>query len=147
MKAEHVAPVPDLLDLSQAGTVPTTGLTALQGIDNELRVRRAETVLIYGASGAVGTLAVQFAKRWHARVLATGTGRDASALLRRLGADAVVDARSEESVDQLRKLAPDKIDAALLLASGKTLTGFLDFVRPGGPSGLSERSRAGAPAT
>ena len=58
--AEHVGRVPKGLDLRDAGAVATTGLTALQGID-ALGLRPGHTVLIFGASGAVGTMAVQFA--------------------------------------------------------------------------------------
>ncbi len=136
-----------MLDLLQAGAAVTTGLTALQGIDDVLHVRRGETVLIFGASGAVGTLAIQFAKRHGARVLATASGRDAAALVRRLGASAAIDARSADADDELRKLAPDGIDAALALAlaGGSALERFLEQVRPGGrvayPNGVESESR------
>ena len=59
--ADKVGSVPRRLDLKQAGAIPTTGLTALQGIDDTLHVKKGETVMIHGASGAVGTLAVQVA--------------------------------------------------------------------------------------
>ena len=132
--------VPRRLDLLQAGAGAVTGLTALQGIDDTLHVRRGETVLIFGASGAVGTLAVQFAKRHGARVLATASGRAAQATVRRLGAEAVIDARSNTAIEQLRELAPKGIDAVLALAGGDALERCLDFVRDGGrvayPNGI-----------
>lgn len=142
--ADGVGRVPQRLDFKQAGAAATTGLTALQGID-ALRLRRGQTVLIYGASGAVGTLAVQFAKRKQARVLATASGREAAALVRRLGADAVIDARSESAIEQLRKLAPEGIDAALILAGSDSLEHCLDLVRTGGriayPNGIEPEPR------
>jgi NADPH2:quinone reductase len=55
-EADHVARVPKGLDLQSAGAVAATGLTALQGVD-ALRLRPGMTVLIFGASGAVGTMA------------------------------------------------------------------------------------------
>ena len=61
VKAENTGRVPRRLDLLHAGAATVTGLTALQGIEDHLRVKRGETVLVCGASGAVGTLAVQFA--------------------------------------------------------------------------------------
>jgi NADPH:quinone reductase len=132
--------VPDRLDLVQAGGGAVTGLTALQGIDGALRVRKGETVLIFGASGAVGTLAVQFAKRRGARVLATASGVPAKRLLRRLGADAVIDVRGRNAAARLRELAPDRLDAALALAGGDELERCLDFMRDGGrvayPNGI-----------
>ncbi len=143
--ANEVGRVPRRLDLLHAGAATTTGLTALQGIDDGLRVRRGETVLIFGASGAVGTLAVQFANRCGARVVATASGRAAMALVRRLGADAVIATRKQDAVANLRKLAPGGIDAALALAGGDSLERCLDCVRSGGriayPNGLEPEPR------
>src|SRR5439155_25536878 len=85
--ANKVGRPPDRLSLRKAGAIPTTGLTALQGIDDVLHVRRGESVVIHGASGGVGSLAVQFAKMRGARVLATASGRDGLSFVRRLGAD------------------------------------------------------------
>src|ERR1700683_576306 len=142
---QHAARVPKRLDLRQAGAVVTTGLTALQGVDDALHIRRGETVLVFGASGAVGTLAVQFAERHGARVLGTASGRDAVALLRRLGASGIIDARSKDADAQLRKLAPDGLDAVLALAGGPALERFLKHLRPGGrvayPNGVEPEPR------
>jgi NADPH:quinone reductase len=136
----QAARVPDHLDDLQAGAGAVTGLTAHQGVDGVLKVRRGETVLVFGASGAVGTLAVQFAKRHGARVLATASGRRATALVRRLGADAVIDARSPRMADRLRALTPEGIDAVLALAGGDELERGLDVLRDGGriahPNGI-----------
>jgi NADPH:quinone reductase-like Zn-dependent oxidoreductase len=54
--ADKVARVPGRLDLEHAGAIATTELTALQGIDDHLRVRRGEVVIVHGGSGGVGTL-------------------------------------------------------------------------------------------
>jgi NADPH:quinone reductase-like Zn-dependent oxidoreductase len=56
--------------LEHADAIPTIGLTALQGIDDVLNVKKGEAVIIHGASGGVGTLTVQFAKLRGARLLA-----------------------------------------------------------------------------
>jgi NADPH:quinone reductase-like Zn-dependent oxidoreductase len=77
-----VGHVPEGLDLQQAGAIPTTGLTALQGVDDALGLKEGMSVIIHGASGAVGTLAVQFARLRGARVLATASGEDGVALVR-----------------------------------------------------------------
>jgi len=132
--------VPRQIDLRAAGAGAVTALTALQGVEGALRVRKGETVLIFGATGAVGTVAVQFAKALGARVIATGSGRRAATLLRRLGAAVVVDARKEDSAERIRESAPDGIDAAFALAGGKELERCLDFVRDRGriayPNGI-----------
>jgi NADPH2:quinone reductase len=140
----HVGRVPRHLDLVQAGAGVTTGLTAEQGIAR-LRVRRGETVLIFGATGGVGTLAIQFAKWRGARVLATATGRGAANLVRLLGAEASFDARARDAVEQLRRLTPGGIDAVLALAGGDMLNRTLDFVRNRGrvayPNGVEPPPR------
>jgi NADPH:quinone reductase len=137
--AEHVARVPKRLDLRDAGAVAATGLTALQGI-NALDLRPGQTVLIFGASGAVGTMAVQFAAQRGAHVIATASGAAPALLVRKLGAHRVIDARRTESIDRLRTFAPDGLDGVLALAGGNELERCLDFVRPRGrvvhPNGI-----------
>jgi NADPH2:quinone reductase len=141
----HVARAPRRLDFLQAAAVAFPGLTALRGVNDILSVRRGETVLIFGASGAVGTLAVQFAKHRGARVIATGSGRSAQLALRRLGASAVVDARDPMVTDALWKVAPDGIDAVLALAGGNDLERCLAVVPRGGrvayPNGIEPEPR------
>src|SRR5262249_60093006 len=100
--------------------------------DDVLKLKRGETVLVFGASGSVGTLAVQFAKRRGARVLGAASGRDGATLVRRLGADAAFDSRRDDAPKRLRALAPDGLDAALALAGGDVLEACLGQVRAGG---------------
>jgi NADPH:quinone reductase len=142
---QHVSRIPEPLDMLQAGAGGMTGLTALQGVDDALHLKRGETVLILGASGAVGTLAVQFAKRRRARVLATASGRDAASLVRDLGADAAIDARKTNFLEQLRTLASSGLDAVLALAGGEALEQCLDHMRAGGrvayPNGIEPEPR------
>ncbi|MEA2723863.1 MAG: hypothetical protein QOH59_1634 [Gemmatimonadales bacterium] len=132
VNAEHVATVPQSLGTLEAGAAAVTGLTAQQGIDDHLGVAEGDTVLIFGATGAVGTLAVQFARRRGARVIGTATGDDATALVRDLGADGVFDPRSHDGVERLRELVPEGLDAVLALAGGPVLERCLDLVNPGG---------------
>src|ERR1700732_3838389 len=67
--AEKVGHVPRGLSLRDAGAVATSGLTAIQGIDDALHLKSGQTVIIHGASGSVGSLAIEFAKLRGARVL------------------------------------------------------------------------------
>jgi NADPH:quinone reductase-like Zn-dependent oxidoreductase len=130
--AHHVGLVPPELDLVDAGASVVTALTALQGIEDHLRVRSGDFVLVFGASGAVGTFAVQLAKHRGAYVIATASGRDAQDLVRRLGADAVIDARDPRGLARLEQLAPRSLDSVLALAGGDTLERCLDQVRDNG---------------
>jgi NADPH:quinone reductase len=140
VRSEVVAPIPEKLGLKEAGAIPTTGLTALQGIDDALQIRKGESVIIHGASGGVGTLAVQFAKLRGARVFATASGPDGLALVRSLGADEVVDGRHDDITAAARRFAPDGVVAVLGLAGGDALEQCLDALRSGGrlayPSGI-----------
>jgi NADPH:quinone reductase len=151
VSAELVGPVPDRLNLHEAGTAAVTALTALQGIDDMLHVRKGETVLVVGASGAVGSNAVQFAKRKGATVIGTATGRAAQNAVRRLGADFVVDARREDAAQRLQDMAPDGLDAALVLAGGEAAERCLDLLKEHGriahPEGIEPepRRRRGIP--
>jgi NADPH:quinone reductase len=130
--AANVGRPPSTLTMREAGAMAATGLTALQGIDDVLHVKRGETVVVHGASGGVGSLALQFAKARGARVLATASGRDGLALVRRLGADAVADGRKDDLHAAAVRFAPDGIDAVLALAGGDPLERLLGAVRRGG---------------
>jgi NADPH2:quinone reductase len=132
VNAERVGAVPRRLNLLQAGAAAVTGLTALQGVDEHLQLEPDETVLIIGAAGAVGTLAVQFAKRRHAEVLAVVHGRDAADLVLQLGADAAIDSSNGDTAEQVGALSRGRLDAILALAGGETLEGCVELVRDGG---------------
>jgi NADPH2:quinone reductase len=143
--AEKVAPIPKGLTMHEAGAIPTTGLTALQGIDDALHVKAGETVVIVGASGGVGTLAVQFAKLREARVLGVASGEDGVALVRNLGADDVVDGHHGDISEALKRFAPDGVDAVLGLAGGDTLDRAVKVLKDGGrvayPNGVNPKPK------
>jgi NADPH2:quinone reductase len=130
--ADKIGGVPKSLDLEHAGAIATTGLTALQGIDDHLRVQRGEYVIIHGGSGGVGTLAIQFAKLRRGKVLATASGVDGLELVDEMGADLAIDSRHEDIAAAARRFAPDGIDAVLALAGGDALDNALAAVRSGG---------------
>jgi NADPH:quinone reductase len=143
--ATKVAPIPRGLDTANAGAIAATGLTALQGVE-KLAVRKGETVIIHGASGGVGTLALQFAKSRGARVLATASGRDGIALVRRLGADVAIDGKKGDLTGAARRFAPDGVDAVLAFAGGPSLSECLEALKKRGgrlvyPNGVEPAPR------
>lgn len=138
--ADKVAPIPHRMTLEHAGAIATTGLTALQGIEEVLRLKKGESIAIHGASGGVGTLAVQFAKLHGARVLATATRPDGIKLVRAMGADVVVDGRHGDIGGAAREFAPNGLDAVLAFAGGDGLDALVAALHQGGrvayPSGI-----------
>jgi len=145
VKADNASHIPGELAMEQAAVLPTDGLTALKGLE-VLELQPDEAVMIYGASGGIGHLAVQLAKRLGARVFAVASGEDGAAFVKRLGADAVVDGHSDIVLDQAREFASDGIDAALVTAGGAATDRALSAVRSGGrisyPHGVMPEPKA-----
>jgi NADPH:quinone reductase-like Zn-dependent oxidoreductase len=131
-KAEALALVPDNLTLEQASAVGVSAFTALQGLRDHGDLKEDQKVLVTGASGGVGTFAVQIAKALGAEVTGVCSTRNLE-MVRSIGADHVIDYTNEDFTaggpkydlifdnvgahspkDMRRALAPD----GLLLANG-----------------------------
>jgi len=129
--AENAAHVPRPLSMKEAGGAATVGLTALQGIDNALRVKRDEIVIIHGGTGGVGSLAIQFAKLRGARVIATARDEVGLQFVRRLGADDAVDGEDGDIAAAARRFSSKGVHAVLATV-GSGLDQVIDTVRKGG---------------
>jgi NADPH:quinone reductase-like Zn-dependent oxidoreductase len=123
---ELAAKVPAALDFDHAGGVPLAGLTALQALRDELNVQSGMRLLISGATGGVGTFAIQLAKLMGAEVSVT-CSQAGRALAKSLGADRVIDYHQEKIRDALRNM-----DGAFDLVGGATLKQCFRIVKPGG---------------
>jgi NADPH:quinone reductase len=132
VKADNASVIPGDLTMEQAAVLPSDAVTALNGLDDVLGLKHGESVMIFGASGGIGHLAVQLAKRLGARVFAVASGDDGVALAKRLGADAVVDGRGEGVLEAAREFARDGIDAALVTAGGEAIDRALSAIRVNG---------------
>jgi NADPH:quinone reductase-like Zn-dependent oxidoreductase len=97
VKAANVVPIPVGVSFESAGATPVAGLTALQGLRTHGDVQPGEQVLINGAAGGVGTMAVQIAKALGAHVTAVCSARNVD-MVRGLGADEVIDYTNDDYV-------------------------------------------------
>lgn len=100
--AAIVARKPANLSFEEAAAIPLAGGTAWEAIVRRLQLRPGETVLIHGASGGVGSFAVQFAKAAGARVLATASARNQQ-FLKELGADVAINYEQDNAVEVARR--------------------------------------------
>jgi len=130
--AENISRVPKGIAVTEAGLLAISGLSALQGIDDVLQLKAGDTLIIHGATGGVGTLAVQFAKLRGVKVLATGPNDEGLALLSRLGADIVLNGRTADITIAVKRFAPHGVDAVLGLAGGDALERSIDALRTDG---------------
>ncbi|CAK0737375.1 hypothetical protein CVIRNUC_000902 [Coccomyxa viridis] len=106
--AKHALAVPMLAP--EIVALLTSGLTASIGLQEAGRLRSGETVLVTAAAGGVGQFVVQLAKQAGSTVIATCGSEDKARLLRRLGADRIVNYRQESLKEVLRKEYPKGID-------------------------------------
>lgn len=143
--ASKVARAPRRLDSARAAAVATVGLTAIEGIDGVLGVKKGDSVVVHGASGGVGCIALQLAKWRGARVLGTADGRAGVAFVKRLGADAAADGKSPSLEGALERFAPDGVDVVFATVGGPGLGRCLDALRKGGrvawPNGIEPAPR------
>jgi len=146
IKADNVAVIPEALSTREAGVLAVDGVTALDGLDKTLHLKAGESILILGASGGIGHLAVQLAKRMKARVLAIASGEDGVKFVQRLGADKVIDGRREDILKAAQEFAPKGLDAVLLTAGGKAAEQAVAALREGGrtayPNGVEDIPKA-----
>jgi len=129
---ENVAPIPPGVKPDEAGALGADGVTALRGLEDELRLEPGQTLMVFGASGGIGHIAVQLAKRIGAKVLAVASGPDGVALVERLGADAAVDGHKDDVAAAARAFAPGGLDAVLVATDGDGLAAALREVKLGG---------------
>ncbi len=129
--ASHVAHVPVQIDPPVAGGMPCVALTALSGLE-ALKTAQGQTLLVYGASGGVGSFGVWFGQRRGATVI--GTARpDAHEYVRQLGAAHATDPHSSNLERVIKREAPQGFDATLVTAGGGPLQEFLSYLKPRAP--------------
>ncbi|MFD4540579.1 NADP-dependent oxidoreductase [Streptomyces bauhiniae] len=125
VEARNLAPLPADIEHTTAAAIPVSGLTAWQGLFDHARLAAGQTVLIHGAAGAVGSIAVQLARQAGARVVGTGRADDRDTVSD-LGAHAFLD------LDDDRLADVGQVDVVLDVIGGDVLDRSAALVRPGG---------------
>ncbi|MGW8671078.1 NADP-dependent oxidoreductase [Streptomyces niveus] len=125
VEARNLAPLPADVDHVTAAALPVSGLTAWQALFDHGRLTTGQTVLVHGAAGGVGSLAVQLAREVGARVIGTGRAADRETVLE-LGADVFVDLQAERLEDI------GDVDLVFDVIGGDILDRSATLVRAGG---------------
>lgn len=128
---DHAWAVPPRLSLDQAAVLPVDGAVALRGLRDALEARAGDDLVIFGASGGVGHLALQLARNMGLRTLAVASGQDGVKLAERLGADVAVDGRRTGLARAVRRFAPSGRALALLTAGGEAAAHLVAAMPPG----------------
>jgi NADPH:quinone reductase-like Zn-dependent oxidoreductase len=124
--SRHFVGKPHTLSFEEAAALPLAGLTAWQLVVDAISLQQGDDILIHGGAGGVGHLAVQIAKARGATVFATARAEQAE-WLRELGADEVIDYRSERFEERVADL-----DAVIDFPGGDLGARSLEVLRPGG---------------
>jgi NADPH:quinone reductase-like Zn-dependent oxidoreductase len=99
-KADQFALMPKTLNFNEAGSLPACARMAWSGMIEKAEVKAGQRVLVHGAAGGIGNLALQFAKAYGAYVIGTASAHNAG-FLKELGADEVIDYNAQKFEDVL----------------------------------------------
>lgn len=117
--AAHCLPVPAGYSMIEAAALPETAFTVWGNLFQRGRLAAGETVLIHGGTSGIGSTAIQFAKAFGARALATARGPDKCAACLALGADAAIDYAHQDFVDEVQRLTAGRgADVVLDIVGG-----------------------------
>jgi NADPH:quinone reductase-like Zn-dependent oxidoreductase len=128
VEARNLAPLPAAIDHVHGAALPMTGLTAWQALFDHADLQPGQTILVHGAAGAVGDMAVQLAREAGARIIGTGRERDRAAVIA-AGAERFAALDTERFEDVAGQVG---VDAVLDTIGGDVLDRSAAVVRPGG---------------
>jgi NADPH:quinone reductase-like Zn-dependent oxidoreductase len=136
-RQDKLAPKPKDLSFEQAAAIPVSACTALQAVRDHGRVQPGQHVLIIGASGGVGTFAVQIAKAYGAHVTGVCSATKVD-LVRSIGADHVIDYTGSEDID-----GGQRYDVILDIGGNRSLTTLRHALTPRGTLVITGGETAG----
>ncbi len=124
--AATLAPAPHKVKTVEAAALPLVGASAVQALEQDIKLQRGQKILIHGGAGGIGSLAIQIAKSVGAYVATTASG-DGRAYVQGLGADQVIDYKKEAFEERLKD-----IDAVFDTVGGETTEKSIKILKKGG---------------
>jgi putative PIG3 family NAD(P)H quinone oxidoreductase len=122
-------PVPAGLDLVAAAAIPETFFTVWTNVFERGRLKAGEWILIHGGSSGIGTTAIQLARAFGARVIATAGSREKCAACERLGAERAINYKQEDFAAAVRAATADRgVDVVLDMVGGEYVQRNLDVL-------------------
>jgi NADPH:quinone reductase-like Zn-dependent oxidoreductase len=141
IRAAVIAKKPERLSHVDAAALALTGLTAINSVEDTLKLQRGETILIQGGAGGVAGFAIQFAKYLGARVISTTSAANLD-YVRSLGADQVIDYNAQD----FTKVVKD-CDAVFDTVGGEVAQKSFAVLKPGGRAAfIASGAQAPAPS-
>jgi len=132
-KVIEVRPVPDGVTAAQAAALPTASLTAWFGLKTDGALQAGEWLLIQGGSSGVGVAAIQIAKHFGAKVIATSGSEVKCRRLRQLGAEVTIDVSENDFLPEVMRVTNNRgVDVVLEMIGGEVYQKSLQALAPGG---------------
>jgi NADPH2:quinone reductase len=132
-KTSDVRTIPEGVTAAQAAALPTAFLTAWFGLKTDGNLRAGEWLLVQGGSSGVGTAAIQIAKHWGAKVIATTGSEEKARRLRKLGADVTIDVSQNDFLPEVKRATDHRgVDVVLEMIGGEVYQKSLQALAPGG---------------
>jgi alcohol dehydrogenase len=126
-KASQVATTPVNLDFTEAASLPLVGVSALQALTDHINLQPSQKLFIHGASGGIGSIAVQIAKSIGAYVAGSVRGSESIEFVKGLGVDEVIDTETQDFSELLKDY-----DAVFEAAGGADFDKTLEVLKRGG---------------
>ena len=121
-----IAPAPQKTNMTQAAALPLVGASAVQALEQHIKLQRGQKILIHGGAGGIGSMGIQIAKSIGAYVATTATAQDRT-YVQELGADEVIDYQKERFEEKLTHF-----DAVFDTVGGDTAERSFKVLRKGG---------------
>lgn len=117
---------PTNTDFLQAASLPLVGISAIQAIEDEMKIQKGQKILIHGGAGGIGSIAIQIAKAKGAYIATTVSTKD-SEFVKDLGADEVIDYKTQKFEETIKDF-----DAVFDTVGGDTTTKSFEVLKAGG---------------